>query len=702
MSGTWSRKRRSGNNRDKPIIGAPQPATSSNSWDPLREYQILPPPLQKQQQLLSRSTDRMFDEAQVTGILNLAGRKLKEFPQGLANKYDITDAVSADISNNRLLELPAGICELRSLESLRVKANVLRRVPSDIALLDRLTFLDFSNNHLTTLPTELFDLPIEILILSGNWFEHIPREIRQLSCTLYELDISCNNLKSIPSEVALLKCLRILNLRKNCLDQFPAELCRLPLQNLDLSSNQFTHLPLQICKMKTLVEFRIEDNPLVAPPAKIVSKGRQHIFKWMEIESGGGLGPKYSYASGTLRPHNYGRTHAPSLDDATLRRQPIDTSSVYNVKQRVPKQPTTMAQSQRSDSGYASTIDEHRISSELPSSGLENINETTITSRKVNGFADKSKGSPTSMSLTSSVDSNSSTSSRTHPPAQPKLPTAQPPKKTSPTTKPNEAIATTKAADKNANTINNNVPMKTTTIERKTTEIIRKNSTITSNTTKPVSKVAPLMKKQESDNGNIIKTTTTTTKITRPATKPLGSARAVHPAPQPQPAVKKPAAPAPTRPIIQSAPSRTNLSSTVTRPTVKPPTPPVDTKTSTSTPPPQKSDVLENLRTIFKSRLGLDLNPKQDELAAQLCDGIHLCNFTNALKVKVVGSVYTPTDDKPLPSPKAKRNVENFIIACRKLGVPESYICSAADITSKKNLQMTAKTILVLNKKYPV
>ena len=45
----------------------------------------------------------------------------------------------------------------------------------------------FSNNQLTAIPVCLFDLPIEILLLSGNRLESVPREIRQLSTTLTEL-----------------------------------------------------------------------------------------------------------------------------------------------------------------------------------------------------------------------------------------------------------------------------------------------------------------------------------------------------------------------------------------------------------------------------------------------------------------------------------------------------------------------------------
>uniref|UniRef100_A0A0M3IE91 Usp domain-containing protein n=1 Tax=Ascaris lumbricoides TaxID=6252 RepID=A0A0M3IE91_ASCLU len=53
------------------------------------------PSTSHQQQLLSRSVDKMFEEAELSGVLMLASRKLKEFPSNLAVKYDISDVISA-------------------------------------------------------------------------------------------------------------------------------------------------------------------------------------------------------------------------------------------------------------------------------------------------------------------------------------------------------------------------------------------------------------------------------------------------------------------------------------------------------------------------------------------------------------------------------------------------------------------------------
>lgn len=43
---------------------------------------------------LSRTLEKVIDEAQFTGELNLNGRKLKDYPK-VASKYDLTDTSSA-------------------------------------------------------------------------------------------------------------------------------------------------------------------------------------------------------------------------------------------------------------------------------------------------------------------------------------------------------------------------------------------------------------------------------------------------------------------------------------------------------------------------------------------------------------------------------------------------------------------------------
>jgi Leucine-rich repeat (LRR) protein len=227
----------------------------------------------------------MFEEAFLSGVLTLRGRKLKEFPSNLCVKYDISDLIAADMSGNRLAEMPACMCELDSLETLQIKDNCLRQLPSSIHLLKSLTYLDLSGNRLTNIPPAVCVLRLKVLLLAGNRIETVPREIRQMEDSLQELDLSYNRIRLLPTDITLLKALRVLNLRSNLLTDLPSELGLLQLRILDISSNRLTCLPTDLRNLTACVELRATDNPLISPPVSVVVKGREHTFKWLRVQA---------------------------------------------------------------------------------------------------------------------------------------------------------------------------------------------------------------------------------------------------------------------------------------------------------------------------------------------------------------------------------------------------------------------------------
>ncbi|KIH68989.1 leucine Rich repeat-containing domain protein [Ancylostoma duodenale] len=267
---------------------------------------------------LARSMEKVLEEAELCGALNLAGRKMKDFPAEVSTKYDLSDLVSLDLSGNRLSDVPSCVCESRSLESLRLRGNVLRSVPLNILFLRSLTVLDLSNNKIVQLPLSLFELPLEIMLLTGNRLSSIPREIRQLSTTLVEF----------------------------------VELCHLSLHTLDLSYNRIKRLPLHIGRMESLVELHIGSNPLQSPPASLIIKGREHIVKWMDIEANTGVHQDLSEYCDDGR-NNF------IFENLAVGRKNVDTSSSSNVEMR--PQHLLSGNIAGSDSGYASTTDDHRL-----------------------------------------------------------------------------------------------------------------------------------------------------------------------------------------------------------------------------------------------------------------------------------------------------------------------------------------------------
>nr|XP_054407077.1 DISP complex protein LRCH3 isoform X1 [Pongo abelii] len=231
----------------------------------------------------SRSLDRALEEASVTGVLSLSGRKLREFPRGAAN-HDLTDTTRADLSRNRLSEIPIEACHFVSLENLNLYQNCIRYIPEAILNLQALTFLNISRNQLSTLPVHLCNLPLKVLIASNNKLVSLPEEIGHLR-HLMELDVSCNEIQTIPSQIGNLESLRDLNVRRNHLVHLPEELAELPLIRLDFSCNKITTIPVCYRNLRHLQTITLDNNPLQSPPAQICIKGKIHIFKYLNIQA---------------------------------------------------------------------------------------------------------------------------------------------------------------------------------------------------------------------------------------------------------------------------------------------------------------------------------------------------------------------------------------------------------------------------------
>ncbi|XP_068809899.1 DISP complex protein LRCH3 isoform X7 [Struthio camelus] len=232
----------------------------------------------------SRSLDRALEEAAASGTLSLSGRKLRDYPRASAANHDLSDTTQADLSRNRLSELPAEACHFVSLESLNLYQNCIRYIPEAVLNLQSLTFLNISRNQLSTLPVHLCSLPLKVLIASNNKLVSIPEEIGQLR-QLTELDVSCNEIQTIPPQIGNLESLRDLNVRRNHLVRLPEELAELPLIRLDISCNKITTIPVCYRNLRHLQTIMLENNPLQSPPAQICIKGKIHIFKYLNIEA---------------------------------------------------------------------------------------------------------------------------------------------------------------------------------------------------------------------------------------------------------------------------------------------------------------------------------------------------------------------------------------------------------------------------------
>ena len=128
-------------------------------------------------------------------------------------------------------------------------SEVPAKVVEEILSTPNLTKLSFKNNQLTTLPIQVF----------SN---------RQLSHSLYYLNLSYNKLPEIPRGVLTLINLEILDVGFNNLQYLPQNMSALAsLKVLSLNANNIQSLPPQIADLPSLLILELNNNPLKLPAA---------------------------------------------------------------------------------------------------------------------------------------------------------------------------------------------------------------------------------------------------------------------------------------------------------------------------------------------------------------------------------------------------------------------------------------------------
>lgn len=110
----------------------------------------------------------------------------------------------------------------------------------------------------------------------------------------------------------------------------------------------------------------------------------------------------------------------------------------------------------------------------------------------------------------------------------------------------------------------------------------------------------------------------------------------------------------------------------------------------------EEIELITQLRQIIKSRLKINL---PDDIASSLQDGVYLCHLANYVKPRSVASIHVPSATTPkLTVTRCRRNVDNFLDACRKIGVDEKLVCCAADILEGRGAVQVAITVVELIK----
>ncbi|XP_032882608.1 leucine-rich repeat-containing protein 57 isoform X2 [Amblyraja radiata] len=179
-----------------------------------------------------------LETAQKTGVFQLTGKGLNEFPMDLqrlstnlrmvdlsGNKMETLPSVigqfsvlkSLTLNSNRLAVLPEDLGKLKKLENLHLNGNSLKNLPSSFGQLAALKTLSLSGNRLKEFPLQLCQLRhLDVVDLSKNKIQRLPDEVEQLQAI--ELNVNQNQVSQISPHISRCPRLKVLRLEENCLE----------------------------------------------------------------------------------------------------------------------------------------------------------------------------------------------------------------------------------------------------------------------------------------------------------------------------------------------------------------------------------------------------------------------------------------------------------------------------------------------------
>ncbi|XP_042774695.1 leucine-rich repeat and calponin homology domain-containing protein 1 isoform X2 [Panthera leo] len=592
---------------------------------------------------------------------------------------DLTILGISDLSKNRLVEVPMELCHFVSLEILNLYHNCIRVIPEAIINLQMLTYLNLSRNQLSALPACLCGLPLKVLIASNNKLGSLPEEIGQLK-QLMELDVSCNEITALPQQIGQLKALRELNVRRNYLKVLPQELVELPLVKFDFSCNKVLVIPICFREMKRLQVLLLENNPLQSPPAQICTKGKVHIFKYLSIQACQMKTTDSLYLHTMERPHLHQHVEdskkdsdsGVGSDNGDKRLSATEPSDEDTVSLNVPMS-NIMEEEQiiKEDSCHRLSPvkgDFHQEFQPEPSllgdndnSGEERDQFTeerdVLRSEFITYIKDRAEDCEELLRIEED----------TH-------------------WQPEGIISSSKDQD---------VDMAMIEQLREAVDLLQDPNRLSTDVSErnvvnfyPVESAEALDLQDSALNGQIQLETSPVCEVQNDLTLQSNGSeyspneiRANSPAISPTTNSTGPFGLKPRSVFLR--PQR-NLESIDPQFTIR-------RKMEQMR---EEKELVEHLRESIEMRLKVSLH---EDLGAALMDGVVLCHLVNHIRPRSVASIHVPSPAVPkLSMAKCRRNVENFLEACRKLGVPEEKLCLPHHILEEKGLVKVGITVQAL------
>uniref|UniRef100_A0A673CQN4 Leucine rich repeat containing 40 n=1 Tax=Sphaeramia orbicularis TaxID=375764 RepID=A0A673CQN4_9TELE len=200
-------------------------------------------------------------ETQTTLVFVFSEKQADQVPDEVFDAAADQAISNVNFSKNRLSNIPPRLMEFHSsVSDINLGFNRLTCCSPDVCKLLQLMHIDFRNNQLSDLPSEMRNLTkLRSIILNYNRFKTFP---------------------DILYEVVSLETVLLGNNQVGGVD--PGRLIKLVnLSTLDLSNNDLLNIPPELGLCTTLRCLSLEGNPFRTPRAAIVAKGTDAVLEYL-------------------------------------------------------------------------------------------------------------------------------------------------------------------------------------------------------------------------------------------------------------------------------------------------------------------------------------------------------------------------------------------------------------------------------------
>ena len=245
------------------------------------------------------------------------------------NKIEVLSLTSAGLER-----IPSSIKRCKHLQRLNLEGNRIKHIPRWISSLDSLEEINLNFNQLKLNKRSIRRLSkIEDILLAGNGIKKLPDNVGVLRCE--SLNLSKNQLSSLPKSFAELKQARYLIFYDNAFESIPEELAGFKdLKHLDFYKNKITEIPDFIGDMDNLQQLFLSFNKIEEIPDTLRNLKRLKYFYIHHNELH--FLPEWITEMDSIERFGVGFNHLLDLPDLSKMKALYDFDAEHNLLERFP------------------------------------------------------------------------------------------------------------------------------------------------------------------------------------------------------------------------------------------------------------------------------------------------------------------------------------------------------------------------------